>query len=92
MSRMLLDAQIPIQAMPVNPAEVVEALGNNDEQVLLFICQMVAAAASSELRARLIERLGVHVHGTDNIVSVGDITGRGAVYDESLWSDEEWLP
>lgn len=66
----------------IDAKDIVRGLNDNDEQVLTFICQMVALADSIELRERLIERLGVNVIGPNG----------EAQYNAALWSDEEYLP
>lgn len=45
----------------VDPLDVIRGLENNDALILNFVCQLIAAARSSDLRAQLVERLGASI-------------------------------
>ncbi len=42
---------------PIDAADIVRGLDNNDEQILIFITQVLEEAESSELRETLAEKL-----------------------------------
>lgn len=52
----MVSAEIQVN-VPVDGHDIVGALNNNDEFVLIFIIQMLEKAESSELRERLAARL-----------------------------------
>ena len=54
----LLKARVPVElSVGFDADDVVLALDNNDESILLFITQMLEAADSVDLRERLAARL-----------------------------------
>jgi hypothetical protein len=53
---LMTEAEVELAAK-IDANDIVKGLNNNDELILAFIVEMLFEADSSELRARLVERV-----------------------------------
>lgn len=74
--------EFPVHAkwtIHVDADDVISGLGNDDDSILTFVCQVIARAGSSDLREHLLARLGVF------------IDAEGVRYEPKTWDDDEFL-